>query len=120
MSTLEEPIDDAKRTEIGGLIVDEVPAGDVRVKRVMYPPGWRWSERMADTTGTGSCQHLHVGFLAQGTMAVRLDDGREAQRSAPAAVVLRPGHVAWVVGDVTAVLIQLDSGSDTAARLGRA
>ena len=32
----------ARRSEVGGLVVDEVEAGRGRVKRVIYPPGWRW------------------------------------------------------------------------------
>jgi hypothetical protein len=55
--------------------MDKVTAGSGHVKRVMYPPGWRWVDAMADVTATETCQHMHVGFIVQGTMVVRVDDG---------------------------------------------
>lgn len=118
MSTLEDPIVGAKHTEIGGLVVDEVPAGIGRVKRVMYPPGWVWSEAMSPVTGTRSCRHAHVGFLAQGTMVVRFDDGCEITYRAPQAVTIEPGHDAWVIGHECVVLLQVDAGPQTVQRLG--
>lgn len=118
MGTLTDPIPGAQHTEVGGLAVDEVPAGLGRVKRVIYPPGWRWSDAMAAVTGTDTCRHVHVGFIVQGTMVVRFDDGCEVAYAAPSAVVIEPGHDGWVVGDDPVVLIQVDAGSDTAERLG--
>ena len=120
MGSLVDAIPGAKHTEIGGLTVDEVPAGRGRVKRVIYPPGWRWADEMSAVTGTSSCQHAHVGFLAQGAMVVRFDDGCEVTFEAPAAVIIEPGHDGWVVGDDDAVLIQVDAGHDTVERLGLA
>lgn len=116
--SLTDAIPGAKRTEIGGLTVDEVAAGQGRVKRVIYPPGWRWQDRMPAVTGTDSCEHAHVGFIAQGTMVVRFDDGCEVTYSAPAAVIVEPGHDGWVVGDEPVVLIQVDAGSETIERMG--
>ncbi len=118
MSSLVDAIPGAKHTQIGGLAVDEVPAGIGRVKRVIYPPGWRWTEHMAEITGTQSCRHAHVGFIAQGTMVVRFDDGCEVTYTAPAAVIVEPGHDGWVVGDEHVVLIQVDAGPGTVDRLG--
>ena len=115
-----DPMPGARRTEIGGLTVDEVPAGNGRVKRVMYPVGWRWSDEMSDITGTATCEHAHVGFIAQGSMVVRFDDGCEVTYTAPAAVVVEPGHDGWVVGDEPVVLIQVDAGADTVELLGLA
>jgi hypothetical protein len=110
----------ARHTEIGGLSVDEVPAGFGRVKRVVYPVGWRWDDQMRAITGTETCQHAHVGFIAQGTMVVRFADGCEVTYRSPAAVVVEPGHDGWVVGDEPVVLIQVDAGPDTVERLGLA
>jgi len=118
MGTLTDPIVGARHTQIGGLIVDEIDAGIGRVKRVIYPPGWRWSDEMAEVTSTGTCQHVHVGMLVQGTMLVRFDDGCEVTYTTPSAVVLEPGHDGWVMGDEAAVLVQVDAGPDTAERMG--
>lgn len=116
--SLTDAMPGAKHTEIGGLAVDEVPAGRGRVKRVTYPPGWRWTDHMPAVTGTETCEHAHVGFIAQGTMVVRFEDGCEVTYTAPAAVVVEPGHDGWVVGDEPVVLIQVDAGHDTVDRLG--
>jgi hypothetical protein len=37
------PISGAQCREIGGALIDVVRAGACRVKRVIYPPGFRWS-----------------------------------------------------------------------------
>lgn len=118
MGTLTDPMPGAKRTEVGGVVVDEVEAGAGRVKRVMYPPGWRWADAMSGVTGTDLCRHVHVGCIVQGSMVVRFDDGCEVTYTAPEAVVLEAGHDGWVVGDETVVLVQVDTGSDTVDRLG--
>ena len=118
MSILEEPVKNARHSEVGGVAVDEVTAGDGRIKRVIYPPGWRWSTHMGPVTHTDSCQHAHVGFLVQGAMVVQYEDGCREEYAAPAAMVIAPGHDGWVVGDESAILIQYDCGPQTCNRLG--
>jgi hypothetical protein len=118
MSTLEGPIAAATRTEIGGVVVDEVPAGIGRIKRVLYPPGWRWTTHMGPITHTDRCMHAHVGFLAQGRMVVEYADGCREEYTAPSPMVIPPGHDGWVVGDETAVLVQYDCGPGTCERMG--
>jgi hypothetical protein len=118
MSTLEGPIEAALHTEIGGVIVDEVPAGTGRIKRVLYPSGWRWTKDMAPITNTDRCMHAHVGFLVQGQMVVEYADGCREEYTAPSPMVIAPGHDGWVVGDETAVLVQYDCGPGTCERLG--
>ena len=80
MSTLEGPIASATRTEIGGLVVDEVPAGVGRIKRVLYPPGWRWTTHMSPVTHTDLCMHAHVGLPRAGA------DGGRVRRRLPRGV----------------------------------
>jgi len=118
MSLLEGPVPGARRTEVGGLVVDEVPAGASRVKRVIYPPGWAWGDSMAAHVGTEWCEHAHVGFLVQGSMEVEFRDGCRATHDAPCAVVVEPGHRGRVLGDEAAVLVQVDAGPGTVERLG--
>jgi hypothetical protein len=117
VSTLDQPIAGASRTEIGGLVVDEVAAGRGRIKRVIYPPGWRFTTHMAPVTGGRLCTHAHVGMLVQGSMVVEYEDGCRDVQVAPAAVVVAPGHDSWVEGDQPAILIQYDCGPDTVATL---
>jgi hypothetical protein len=112
------PIPGADHRELGGVEIDIVPAGNGRIKRAVYPPGHRWSTNLKPLVGTEHCMHAHVGFLARGRIEGAYADGCTFEFEAPQAVVLEPGHDAWVVGDDPAVLIQFDYEGDTAERFG--
>jgi hypothetical protein len=98
--------------------VDVVRTGTVRVGRVVYPPGFRWSTHMKPLVGTELCEHAHVGLLARGHVQGRYADGCAFDFAAPRVVVIEPGHDAWVVGSEPAVLVQFDAEGDTARRFG--
>jgi len=116
--TLLAPIDGADRREVGGITLEIVRAtGTSRVKRAIYPPGFRWSTHMKPVTGTDLCMHGHVGFLARGRVHIEYGDGCIVEYIAPAVVVIEPGHDGWVVGDEPAVLIEFDFEGDTIRRL---
>lgn len=112
------PIEDSEHHEIGGLSVDVSRAGNGRLKRIVYPPGYRWSTHMKPVTKTDHCMHTHVGFLAHGHIQGVYADGCEYEVVAPAFAVIEAGHDAWVVGDEPAVFIQFDSQEGTARRFG--
>jgi hypothetical protein len=118
MDALLATIAGADRREVGGVKVDVMPAGNGRVKRVVYPPGFRWSTHMQPIVGTDLCLHAHVGFLARGHVQGRYPDGCTFDLVAPSVLVLHPGHDAWVVGEETVVIIQFDAEGDTARRFG--
>jgi hypothetical protein len=118
MDPLTAPIEGADHRDVGGAQVDIVRAGNGRVKRAVYPPGFRWSTHMKPAVGTDLCMHAHIGFLARGHIKGAYEDGCEFEYAAPQVVVLEPGHDAWVVGDEPAVLIQFDSEEGTARRFG--
>ena len=108
----------AAHREIGGVSIDTTRAANGRVKRVCYPPGFRWSTHMKPLVNTPLCMHAHVGFLARGRVRGTYADGCTFDLAAPRAVVIEPGHDAWVVGKQAAVLIEFDTESSTAARFG--
>lgn len=112
------PIAGADRRVIGGVKVDIVRAGNGRIKRAVYPRGFRWSTHMKPTVGTELCAHAHVGLLARGHVRGEFADGCTFDFVAPRVVVLEPGHDAWVVGEEPAVLIQFDAEEDTSRRFG--
>jgi hypothetical protein len=112
------PIAGADRREIGGVAIDIIRAGNGRIKRVVYPRGFRWSTHLKPAIGTDLCMHAHVGFLARGRVHGEYADGCGFEYAAPRVVVLEPGHDAWVVGDEPAVLIQFDAEEETARRFG--
>ena len=112
------PLPGSEHREIGGLQLDIVRAGAGRVKRVVYPPGFRWSSHMKGVVGTDLCMHAHVGFLARGQVHIQYADGCTSEFVAPQVVAIDPGHEGWVVGDEPAVLIEFDFERETVSRLG--
>ncbi len=118
MDPLLTPIEGAHRQEIGGITVETVQAGNGRIKRLVYPPGFRWSTHIKPLVNTPLCMHAHVGFLLQGHVRGEFADGCTFEFIAPQAVVLEPGHDSWVVGDQTSIMIQFDAEADTASRFG--
>ena len=65
--------------------------------RITAEPGWKWSNDVKPHVGTESCQTKHLGFIAQGTVCVKMDDGTEAKYSAGQAYSIDPGHDGCVV-----------------------
>jgi hypothetical protein len=112
------PIEGATAREVGGVKVDVVAAGAARVKRMIYPAGFRWSSAMKPIVGTDRCMHAHVGFLARGEIHIEYPDGCVVEYKAPQVVAIDPGHDGWVVGREPVVLIEFDFGADTVSRLG--
>ena len=112
------PMKESVHREIGNVSLDVAPAGAGRVKRMIYPPGFRWSTHMKPIVGTDLCRHAHVGFLARGQIHVQYGDGCIVEFAAPQAVAIEPGHDGWVVGREPVVLIEFDFERDTVRRLG--
>ena len=112
------PIKGAARREVGHVTLEIGRAGGARVKRMIYPAGFRWSVDMKPVVGTGLCMHAHVGFLARGEMHIEYGDGCTVRHKAPQIVAIEPGHDGWVVGDEPVVLIEFDFEGDTVRRLG--
>jgi hypothetical protein len=115
---LQAPIKGAEHREVGGVQLDVVAAGNCRVKRLIYPVGFRWSKHMKPLVGTDLCMHAHVGFLASGEIHMEFADGCVLEYRAPQVVSIEPGHDGWVVGNEPVVLIEFDFGSDTVRSLG--
>jgi hypothetical protein len=119
MNPLLVPIEGADHHAVGGVTVDGVRAATGRVKRLVYPPGFRWSTHLQPLVGTRLCLHAHVGFWARGHVRGQDADGCAFAFVAPPVVGVEPGHDAWVVGQEAAVLIQFDAEAATAGRFGR-
>jgi hypothetical protein len=112
------PIKGATAREIGGVRLDVASAGAARVKRMIYPPGFKWSSAMKSIVGTDRCMHAHVGFLARGEIHIEYADGCVVEYKAPQIVAIDPGHDGWVVGREPVILIEFDFEGDTVSRLG--
>ncbi len=112
------PVKGAERRNIGHVQLEVGRAGAARVKRMIYPAGFRWSKDMKPAIGTNLCMHAHVGFLARGEIHIEYADGCVVEHKAPQVVAIDPGHDGWVVGKEPVVLIEFDFEGDTIARLG--
>jgi len=112
------PVKADEHREVGGVQVDVSRTGNVRVKRMIYPPGFNWDSNLKAVVGTELCMHAHVGFMAKGQINVRFADGCVVEYTAPQFVAVEPGHQGWVVGDEPAVLIEFDFEGETVERLG--
>ena len=113
-----EGVSGARHLSFGPVEIDVGTVGDARIKRLIYPPGMRWSTDLKPLAGTAQCEHAHAGFLVEGALRFEFDDGCTLDYVAPAVVDVAAGHDAWVVGDGRAVLIEVDFETDTIARLG--
>ena len=106
------------RRDIGGVRLEAGRAGEGRVKRMIYPAGYKWSVDTKPHVGGDYCMHAHVGFLVQGRIDVVYADGCVEVFEAPQVVAVAPGHDGHVVGGEPAVLIEFDFEGDTVRRFG--
>ena len=109
MKSFDQPDDRASK---GGVEIDILQIGDMKVKRASYPPGWKFSTHM----GAPRCLDTHVGYTISGRIDVAFDDGTELQLAPGGVFVIPAGHDAWVVGDEPCVLVQFDEGESAARR----
>ena len=96
----------------GGVEIDILQIGDMKVKRATYPSGWRFSTHM----GAPKCMDTHVGCTLSGRMMAELSDGARLEFGPGSVFVIPAGHDAWVVGDEPCVIVQFDEGESAARR----
>ena len=84
-----------------------VTVGKTILGRGTFDPGWVWSKHVKPIAGTDSCQADHTGYVLQGRMVVKMDDGSEMEFGPGDAFYMPPGHDAWIVGDEQCVLIDV-------------
>ena len=107
MKTIDKP-DDRRDSPRGHLESLHLTGLDFAV--AVFEPGWRWSESVGPIAGTDSCQVHHNGFVVQGRLRIRMDDGAESEVGAGDVFVCSPGHDAWVVGDEQVVVYDFAGG----------
>lgn len=90
--------------------MEVVNLGGVTVGRATFEPGWRWSESVKPIVGTNSCQVAHTWYMIAGRMRVKMDDGTKLEFGPHDALVIPPGHDAWIVGNEPAIVLDF-SGS---------
>ena len=75
------------------------------VGRLVFQPGWRWSEDVKPIAGTASCEAPHFQYHVSGQLAIRMDDGTEFVAGPGDVTTLPSGHDAWVVGEEPVVTV---------------
>jgi len=108
----------AVHRKVGHVGLDVGPAGEGRVKRLVYPVGFHWLKDMKTAVGTDLCMHAHVGFIVSGEIHIEYADGCVREFKAPQVVAIEPGHDGWVVGNEPVVMIEFDFEGDTIRRFG--
>ncbi len=82
-----------------------VNLGNMVVGRATFQPGWKWSECVKSIAKTDSCQAPHLGYVIKGRMYVQMDDGSHVEYGPGDALLIPPGHDAWIVGNETCEII---------------
>jgi hypothetical protein len=94
--------------------IDLVKLGGVTFGQAVLQPGWKWSTCIKPIAKTESCQASHLQYHISGKLAVRMDDGSEAEYGPGEVSLLPPGHDAWVVGDEPVVVLDISGMVDFA------
>jgi hypothetical protein len=79
--------------------------GGGEVGRLVFRPGWRWSNDVKPIAKTESCEAPHFQYHLSGTLGIRMDDGTEYVAVAGDVTSLPSGHDAWVIGDEDVVVV---------------
>jgi hypothetical protein len=91
-----------------------VSIGGGEVGRLVFEPGWRWSNDVKPLAGTDSCLAPHFQYHVSGRLGIRMDDGTEIVAGPGDVTSLPSGHDAWVVGDEPAVVVDWYGASNYA------
>lgn len=105
--------DEVRRFEKG--TVEVVNVADHSLARATFLPGWRWSEHVRPIAQTELCDVEHLGYVVSGRMAVRMNDGSEAEFQAGDVMAVKPHHDAWVLGSEPCVIVDF-TGAATYAK----
>ena len=79
--------------------------GGGELGRLVFEPGWRWSEDVRPIANTESCEAPHFQYHVSGRLAILMADGTELIAGPGDITSLPSGHDAWVVGDEQVVTI---------------
>jgi hypothetical protein len=98
-----ESPDETREFPNGRAEILEVGGGEVG--RLVFEPGWRWSNDVKPIAGTDLCEAPHVQYHVSGRVHIRMADGSEFEAGPGDVTSLPQGHDAWVVGDEPVVVV---------------
>jgi len=79
--------------------------GGAEIGRLVFEPGWRWSNDVKPIARTRSCEAPHFQYHVSGQLAISMDDGTEFIAGPGDVTSLPSGHDAWVVGNEPVVVV---------------
>ena len=85
--------------------VELVEIGTGSIGRGTFEPGWKWSECIKPIAQTDSCLAPHLAYVVSGRMKAVMDDGQEIEVGPGDAMLLPPGHDAWVIGSEPCIIV---------------
>jgi hypothetical protein len=88
--------------------------GGDEVGRLVFEPGFRWSNDLKPIAKTESCEAPHFQYHVSGRLAIRMDDGTEFVAGPGDITSLPKGHDAWTVGDEPAIVVDFFGASNYA------
>lgn len=88
--------------------------GGAAIGRLVFQPGWRWSNDVKPLAGTTSCEAPHFQYHISGRLGVRMDSGEEFVAVPGDVTSLPSGHDAWVIGDEPVVVVDWYGASNYA------
>ena len=91
-----------------------VKVGGAEIGRLVFEPGWRWSNDVKPIAGTDLCEAPHMQYHVSGRVHVLMADGTEFEAGPGDVTSLPQGHDAWVVGDEPAVVVDWYGASNYA------
>ena len=89
--------------------VEVVRHKDFTIARLIFQPGWRWSECVKPIVHTDTCQVSHVGYAVSGRVTIRMNDGSQTTIVPGMSYTIPPGHDAWVEGNEPFIGIEVVS-----------
>jgi class 3 adenylate cyclase len=99
--------DAEERVTFDGGHVDLVTASSLALGRELLEPGWRWSTHVKPSVGTERCEFHHVSIVLEGRIGYESRDGELAEAGPGDVADIAPGHDSWVIGEASAVLIDV-------------
>jgi hypothetical protein len=96
--------------------VEILDVGGVQIGRMVFQPGWRWSNDVRPLAKTSSCQAPHFQYHVAGTLGIRMDDGTELIVGPGDITSLPKGHDAWVIGNEPVVVVDWFGASNYAKK----
>ena len=88
--------------------------GGSPVGRLVFEPGWRWSNDVKPIAKTASCEAPHFQYHVSGVLRIRMDNGQEFDCMPGDVSLLPSGHDAWVIGGEPAIVVDFQGMIDYA------